>query len=425
MSFSVVNLGGSGGLSTGEAGTMISVATTSTQFGVAMLADSFVCLKSGPDRIYRITSDALSTDTLSTASTESVGLEIVGEATTVANLETAYPAANHDTQYGWVIGPTAANGLFQSDGSVWVKQLDSSGNRSDLPDFAGGIAYGVTNKMTGSGTASYRNSTNTSDETPVAGTATGVFDGNGGSYLQGIANTLVYKLLDTPSNPLGKFTIETSFNTVNTNLRAFEVFGISSGGTITELTLLSVTTSGAKGTSITNGTGTNTQANISSDLTSNESVTVTTSNTTQYDGYGIRIVTAGALYFLIDEFYGYETNDNTDSIDCVGTIKKIHTGYGQIGPTALTADTLLDDTYGTVLLDPSGADFTMTLPAVATVLTGKKYTFKLVTAPATTAVILAGDGSETIDGATTNATALTAQWDTVTIQSDGTQWLIV
>jgi len=97
----------------------------------------------------------------------------------------------------------------------------------------------------------------------------------------------------------------------------------------------------------------------------------------------------------------------------------------KIEPTALTADTLLDDTDGTVLLDPSGADFTMTLPAVATVAVGKKYTFVLTTAPATTAVTLDGDGSETINGATTNATALTAQWDTVTIMSDGTQWIVI
>jgi hypothetical protein len=92
--------------------------------------------------------------------------------------------------------------------------------------------------------------------------------------------------------------------------------------------------------------------------------------------------------------------------------------------TALTADTLLNNEDYIVELDASGGAFTMTLPAVGTVKTGKRYLFKKVDVSAN-AITLDGDSAETIDGATTNATALAAQWDLVEIYNNGSEWLII
>jgi hypothetical protein len=68
----------------------------------------------------------------------------------------------------------------------------------------------------------------------------------------------------------------------------------------------------------------------------------------------------------------------------------------------------------------SGA-ITVTLPKVAE-CKGKMIVIKKTDASAN-AVTVDGNGSETIDGATTNA--LSSQYDSVSLMSDGTQWLIV
>lgn len=70
--------------------------------------------------------------------------------------------------------------------------------------------------------------------------------------------------------------------------------------------------------------------------------------------------------------------------------------------------------------DATGAAFTVTLPAVAS-CTGRRYCFKRLNSGAN-AVTLDGNGSETIDGATTYV--LSAQWASATLFCDGTQWLI-
>lgn len=92
----------------------------------------------------------------------------------------------------------------------------------------------------------------------------------------------------------------------------------------------------------------------------------------------------------------------------------------------------IDDSDSPYTLDPSGprtllvADsqggaITVNLPAAADV-TGYDVTVKRA-GTGTNAITLDGDGSEEIDGSTTN-TDLDAQHDVLTITSDGTQWLI-
>lgn len=83
--------------------------------------------------------------------------------------------------------------------------------------------------------------------------------------------------------------------------------------------------------------------------------------------------------------------------------------------TAAYTATSADDT---ILCDASGGAFTVSLPAAAAV-SGKVYVIKKIDSSAN-AVTIDPNGSETIDGATTNA--LSSQNQRRHIQSDGTNW---
>lgn len=72
--------------------------------------------------------------------------------------------------------------------------------------------------------------------------------------------------------------------------------------------------------------------------------------------------------------------------------------------------------------DATSAGFTITLPAAATAGDGFKVSFKKIDSSAN-AVTIDGDGSETIDGATTYV--LSTQYQSVTVVSDGSNWLTV
>ena len=85
-----------------------------------------------------------------------------------------------------------------------------------------------------------------------------------------------------------------------------------------------------------------------------------------------------------------------------------------LGYTAKASDS-------TITMNATALALTVALPT-AVGISGKKYTIKKTDA-SVNAVTVDADGSETIDGATTKD--LAAQWDYVTIQSNGTNWLIV
>ena len=81
----------------------------------------------------------------------------------------------------------------------------------------------------------------------------------------------------------------------------------------------------------------------------------------------------------------------------------------------------LTSTDSTILSDATSAGFTLTLPtAVGTI--GKTYIIKK-TDSSTNAVTIGTTSSQTIDGNTTYA--LSNQWGGVTLQSDGSNWLII
>ncbi len=89
--------------------------------------------------------------------------------------------------------------------------------------------------------------------------------------------------------------------------------------------------------------------------------------------------------------------------------------------TTVSANTTLNDTHSSILCNASGAVRTMTLPA-ASGLTGRTYTIKKTDSSAN-ACILDANASETIDGSLT--LSLTGQYDSVTIQTDGSNWFRV
>lgn len=84
--------------------------------------------------------------------------------------------------------------------------------------------------------------------------------------------------------------------------------------------------------------------------------------------------------------------------------------------TTISTGTTLDSTYYTVLCNGT---FTVTLPAAAN-NTGRVYNVKNI---GVGTVTVDGNGAETIDGAATYP--LSTQYQTVTIQCDGTAWFIL
>jgi len=85
------------------------------------------------------------------------------------------------------------------------------------------------------------------------------------------------------------------------------------------------------------------------------------------------------------------------------------------------AYTLTDDDF-LILCNSTGGAFTLTLPA-ASGRTGQIYVFKKTDA-GVNAITIDGNAAEKIDGAATNA-EMDAQYDTLTIICDGSNWHII
>lgn len=90
--------------------------------------------------------------------------------------------------------------------------------------------------------------------------------------------------------------------------------------------------------------------------------------------------------------------------------------------TEVSTDTTLDATHYTVLVDATAGDVVVSLPSAASALSGgigRPYNVKKVDASANT-VTVDGDAAEVIDASA--ALVLTTQWQSVTVQSNGTSW---
>jgi hypothetical protein len=88
--------------------------------------------------------------------------------------------------------------------------------------------------------------------------------------------------------------------------------------------------------------------------------------------------------------------------------------------TTITTTTTLDNTHYTVLVDSTSGAVTVNLPA-ANANTGRIYNINKIVAANT--VTIDANGAETINGSTT--ISLVNQWESVTIQSNGTSWYIL
>ena len=87
----------------------------------------------------------------------------------------------------------------------------------------------------------------------------------------------------------------------------------------------------------------------------------------------------------------------------------------------VTSDENVALTDTTILVDATSGDVTLTLPTASSA-ESMIYNFKKIDASANQ-MIVDGNGSETIDGALNKST--TTQWESFSIQSNGTAWYII
>lgn len=88
---------------------------------------------------------------------------------------------------------------------------------------------------------------------------------------------------------------------------------------------------------------------------------------------------------------------------------------------SVSGNTTLTDAHAVVAVDATTGTVTITLPT-AVGITGRRYDIKKIDSSANS-VVIDGNASETIDGATTVST--TTQWQSFTVVSNGTNWYII
>jgi hypothetical protein len=103
------------------------------------------------------------------------------------------------------------------------------------------------------------------------------------------------------------------------------------------------------------------------------------------------------------------------------TINRLADLVQPFGSVPVSAAFTVSEVYATYLADVTAAGFTVTLPPAAA-HKWRRYSIIKVDASGNT-LTLAGDGSETING--TNTKTTTTQWAGWTVESDGTQWIIL
>lgn len=132
---------------------------------------------------------------------------------------------------------------------------------------------------------------------------------------------------------------------------------------------------------------------------------------------------------IVIDFAGARLIDELDDVDIVSPSDKdviqynAASGRWENGVPVLpiqtvSADTVLDDSYHTVLCDMTDDPLTISLPAASTV-DGRIYNIKKIDATAH-AVTVDPNSTETIDGSATEV--INVQWDGIRIQSNGSNW---
>jgi hypothetical protein len=123
-----------------------------------------------------------------------------------------------------------------------------------------------------------------------------------------------------------------------------------------------------------------------------------------------QLTSAGTFYALGNIMAGSTTNS-------LSTLESLNSFGAGIASVAI--DTTLSSAHFTLLVDASGAARVITLPAATA---RRIYVVKKIDSSGNT-VTIDGNASETIDGALTKV--LSAQYASVMIQSDGTNWHIL
>lgn len=146
-------------------------------------------------------------------------------------------------------------------------------------------------------------------------------------------------------------------------------------------------------------------------------------------------VTANRLISLPNEDGTVALNENTVGLSGNQTVNgtKTYTGLVANSPTLITPIetksistitsnfTITIGNYYTLLADATSGGITATLPTASSA-SGRIYVLKKIDSSVNT-VTIDGNGSELIDGATTQVIAV--QWASLTIQSNGTAWYII
>jgi hypothetical protein len=120
------------------------------------------------------------------------------------------------------------------------------------------------------------------------------------------------------------------------------------------------------------------------------------------------------LYFKADE--------KLYSLTSGGTETQVGASPSALAVTSKTANYTATGTDDVILVDSSGGDFTITLPAAAS-NSGKVFYIKKTNTGCADKVTIDGNASETIDGATT--TTVNTEGETLVIVCDGSNWKII
>lgn len=102
------------------------------------------------------------------------------------------------------------------------------------------------------------------------------------------------------------------------------------------------------------------------------------------------------------------------------TVNKVSGNQFKGPQTTVTTDTTLDGNNGAVFGDTSSNDITITLPPAGD---QKDRVYHVKKTAELNTLTIQGDGTETIDGE--EAQEITNQYDSVTIQSTGSEWFIL
>ena len=129
------------------------------------------------------------------------------------------------------------------------------------------------------------------------------------------------------------------------------------------------------------------------------------------NNYGVIVPSAGGLS-------GFYTNIPVNTVDDYGSLGT------QISSALVTGAVTLDATYHTVLANPTGGSFTITLPGGAASNIRREYRIVFAPSAATTNVVTITPSSGSIIFGATTVTSFTLNGGSILLQSNGGNWYV-